>query len=176
MLKTMNIKKKAQNHQSKMHIILTEFHFYFVRIVNMEKVDKSQCCKMQGKISIILQFTSGQIVNWYIFLVSNFIIFIKSNITISYGILILPTGYTGLKQQGHKKTHTKIIPKCFCFCTANFGNDLKVALEMEQVNKMHYMYRMEYYGAIKIDQLIFTASMQLSFVNTVMLKKQQGKI
>ena len=42
--------------------------------------------------------------------------------------------------------------------------------------KMQYMYRMEYYGAIKIDQLIFTASMQLSFVNTVMLKKQQGKI
>jgi len=41
---------------------------------------------------------------------------------------------------------------------------------------MHYMYRMEYYGAVKIDQLIFMASMQLIFVNTVMLKKQQGKI
>lgn len=77
--------------------------------------------------------------NWYIFLVSNFIVFIKINTTISYGILILPTGYTGLKQHGHKKTHTKIILKCFCFCTANFGNYLKVALEMEQVNKMHYM-------------------------------------
>ena len=46
----------------------------------------------------------------------------------------------------------------------------------EQINKVWCMYRMEYYGAIKIDQLIFTASMQLSFVNTVMLKKQQGKI
>lgn len=77
----------------------------------MKKTDKIQCCPRCGKKhSIIFQFTSGRIMNWYIILVSDFVILLylsKVILHISYGTLILLAGYTGLKQHIHKEIHTK---------------------------------------------------------------------